>query len=223
MTKNTIESLVQDLKPVRVLKGSWLIGLYFVGAILSAIAIMAVLGPRSDMFEPDMMVMFSWKTGTFLLFAYIFARALVVNAIPGRSHDTIGRILLFIAICILVTPALYELWHVPSDQLFEILTHWSCLLCLVASGLASLPGFALALIWIRKAKPLHPEKCLLLAGTAAGAIGVFGYGFHCMLDNPVFVMLWYTLAMLVPAAIVRLMIPLILKGRNRLTWLFSPE
>jgi hypothetical protein len=69
----------------------------------------------------------------------------------------------------------------------------ACMLCIPLFALAPLAALLLAL---RRAAPLAPARAGALAGLAAGGLGAAFYAAHCPDDSPLFVAVWYTLAII---------------------------
>jgi hypothetical protein len=69
-----------------------------------------------------------------------------------------------------------------------------------------------ALLWaLRGLAPTRPRLAGFAAGLLAGSLGALGYALHCPELSPVFVLVWYSLGILVPAAGGALMGPWLLR------------
>jgi hypothetical protein len=80
----------------------------------------------------------------------------------------------------------------------------TCLAIAVVLGL--LVGLVLVL-WLRKGAATSPERAGLLTGLAAGSSGIFAFALHCPHNDIVHIGLWHGLAVVVSAAIGRLVVP----------------
>ena len=89
--------------------------------------------------------------------------------------------------------------------------HASLVNCLWQIGLLGLPAFVLISVIVRSMAPTDLVRTGVYVGLLSGAIGAFGYAFHCNDDYVVFVALGYTLAMLLMASIGGLLGPRILR------------
>ncbi len=135
----------------------------------------------------------------FLLFAAA-ARLAYTLVIPGREthHAALGVAL---APAFVVLAVLLELSSIPSSAWFARAMGMSSFVCsAVMAGLA-LPLLASLLIALRHGAPSSPEGAGAAAGLCAGAAAACLYATHCTDDSPLFLALWYTLAIaLVTAA-----------------------
>jgi hypothetical protein len=66
--------------------------------------------------------------------------------------------------------------------------------------LAILP-LAASIYSLRRAAPAHPAQAGAVAGLASGALAAAIYALHCTDDSPLFVGVWYTLAVLIVSAV----------------------
>jgi hypothetical protein len=65
----------------------------------------------------------------------------------------------------------------------------------------SLPALALALWALRGLAPTHARLAGFVAGLLGGAAGALAYALFCSEVSPAFVLIWYSLGMLVPAGV----------------------
>lgn len=65
----------------------------------------------------------------------------------------------------------------------------------------SLPALAAAVWALRGLAPTRPRLAGFVAGLVAGAAGALGYALFCQELSPAFVLIWYSLGMLAPAAV----------------------
>lgn len=66
--------------------------------------------------------------------------------------------------------------------------------CLFSVGVLSLIPFGAFLMGLRAGAPSRPDIAGALAGVAAGALAASLYALHCNDDSPLFVGVWYSLA-----------------------------
>jgi hypothetical protein len=88
---------------------------------------------------------------------------------------------------------------------------WSWSRCLSSVFMLSLPALAAALWAVRGLAPTRPRIAGLAAGLLAGAVGAFGYALSCPEPSPAFVAVWYTLGILLIAALGAALGPRILR------------
>jgi hypothetical protein len=77
----------------------------------------------------------------------------------------------------------------------------SATLCPFYIGALSIPVFAVLCRTLRRAAPTNLRVAACAAGLMSGAMAAFAYGLLCTESSVSFVTTWYTLGMLVPAAI----------------------
>jgi hypothetical protein len=77
---------------------------------------------------------------------------------------------------------------------------------MMGSGLGLLIA-AVLIWWLRRGAPTSPERAGLLTGIAAGSFGIFAFSFHCPYNDIVHIGLWHGLAVVVSAALGRLIVP----------------
>jgi hypothetical protein len=164
-----------------------------IGAVISALLLLAVLGIRHDMADASASLRFLVKSATVLILA-VCSIGLVIrlsrpDAKPGRLIWALAIapliLAMSVAIELAVTPA--QRWEL---QLFGL--HW--LACLILIPLFSIPPFAGLLYALSQAAPRDAGLAGAIAGLAAGGIAASVYVLHCPDDSPLFMAAWYTLA-----------------------------
>ncbi|HET6377771.1 MAG TPA: DUF1109 domain-containing protein [Methylocella sp.] len=155
--------------------------------------LLAAFGLRPDLFsslgEPRVM----FKLGGMLLLVFLSGSMALRLVKPGAS---VRRHVLRLAIVpvLLAGAILVELIAVPPALWAQKLTGTDALVCLASIPfLAALPLCA-ALLAMRQGAPEHPRLAGAAAGLFAGAIGALLYATHCPNDSPLYVAVWYLLA-----------------------------
>jgi hypothetical protein len=210
-TEDLIEALVLDASRPRQSLAQRLLGAALLGALVAGVLFAIVLGVR-----PDIKVAFeTWR------FVFKFALALASMAFAWwaclqlgrpevRFKDVAGWIAL--APLLLALAVFYELAVVPSAQWSERAVGNYAGTCLLAIPLLSIAPLAALLIALRAGAPRVPASAGAVAGLLAGGLSAALYATHCPDDSPLFVALWYTLAV----ALVMLIGGVV--GRRVLTW-----
>lgn len=75
----------------------------------------------------------------------------------------------------------------------------------------SLPALATALWALRGLAPTRLRMAGFAAGLLAGSLGALGYALHCPELSPLFVLVWYTAGILIPAGLGALLGPSLLR------------
>jgi hypothetical protein len=193
-TEHLCRALVAD-SPSRPLSPRQSFGIALVLAGASAVGLfVAALGPRPQVFgllfgEPR----FAFKVAAAGLLAassFVLALRLVV---PGADRHR--AIILVACVPVLVAVADFvELVAVPPPDWGRKLVGANALLCLASIPLLAAAPLAAILLAMRAGAPENPTVAGATAGLLAGGIGATLYAIHCVDDSPLFVSVWYSLA-----------------------------
>ncbi|GBD47732.1 NrsF family protein [Methylopila sp. Yamaguchi] len=168
-------------------------------AVVGAALVFAVkLGPRPDVVDALGTVRFPFKfavTGAFAAAAALLALRL---ARPGASPRG-GALAFLAAVALLGAGVLAELSATPGATWAPRLVGHNWLVCLINVPVLSAIPLAALLIALRRGAPASPRLAGAVAGVLAGAIGATFYAAHCPDDSPLFVAVWYTLAVAIVA------------------------
>jgi hypothetical protein len=199
-TDELIQSLTHDLKPApadlvpRLLNWAAVVGLSI------AVLIIAVVGVRKDLST----ALFSWPF--WMKWTYAISMALTAYLLcermarPGAKLGWLA-ILPLLPFAMLSFMAIRTQWHLPSDARMATWLGHSATLCPFYIGALSIPVFAVLCRTLRRAAPTNLRVAACAAGLMSGAMAAFAYGLLCTESSVSFVTTWYTLGMLVPAAI----------------------
>jgi hypothetical protein len=165
---------------------------------LAAVVFFALLGPRADLGASLENARFLFKfVPTFALFATTAHATLSLARPTGR----VNLWSLALAPAIVGVVATVE-WLVlpPGARLAALIGHNAlvCLTAIPAIGLLPLVVFIAAL---RNCAPVKPALSGGIAGLTAGGLAATFYAAHCTDDSPLFVGLWYSLAVVVLAVV----------------------
>ena len=163
------------------------------GAVASGIIFFLALGVRPD-FSAAM------ETPRFLLKCLLTltllacALGLILHlAKPGAVPDA-SVTALAVAPVLLVIATLVELAVVPHDEWMVRLVGHNAMICMVLiPALSALPLIA-TLFALRQGAPTSPTLAGAVAGLLAGAIRATLYATHCPDDSPLFIAIWYVIA-----------------------------
>jgi hypothetical protein len=193
MSGDLIDRLVADLAPTpahaaarRLATG---IG---AGLIVSAILMLAWLGPRPDMM-PAMGTAAFW-----IKFAFTLLLALAGIAAASRMARPAGMatppvMVTGAVFAVIVVLALAQFTGTPAADHPALLLGGSALVCPWYIMALALPVLAGAFWAMRGLAPTRLTLAGAMAGLAAGAVGAFVYSFHCTESAVPFVAIWYTL------------------------------
>lgn len=196
-TDDFIRTLAADQgwRAPKVSAGLWL-GLALAVPVSFAI-FMVDLRPRPDFMQAMRSPFFDLKfVVTLALAASAFAVALSLTR-PGAAPR---RWLLLLPVAILLGGIAADMMMQTSPWRSRMMGSNS-MLCLASIPLLSVPFLAAALIALRHGASTRPALTGAVAGLLAGALGATLYAAHCVDDSPLFVALWYSVAVLAVSAI----------------------
>ncbi|MEQ1649508.1 MAG: NrsF family protein [Hyphomicrobiaceae bacterium] len=181
------------------------------GALTAAVLLTFAIGARGDF----KVAMYEWR----FVAKFVVAAALVVAMsravlMLSRPDVTARRALMLVALPVglLALALVGEMAAQPLATWSEWAMGTNFLVCLVTIPMLAV-GPLVALLWVlRSSAPQSPQLLGGVAGALAGGIGAFFYAAHCTDDSPMFVAIWYTLAILILASIGALI------GRRVLAW-----
>jgi hypothetical protein len=192
-TDELINALVQDAHRTQRSIAALVLSATLLGGLVSGVLFALVLGVRPDLADAMETWRFLFKFGLCVICLTCTWFACVEMARPeARLHNVVGW--LAIAPMLLAVAVSYELVSVPSAYWYDRAAGNYARVCMIAIPLLSIVPLAALLMALRQGAPRVPASagaiCGLLAGSSAAAI----YATHCPDDSPLFVGLWYTLA-----------------------------
>ncbi len=210
-TEDLIQSLSSDTRPVsphaveqRVLTG-------LLGGAAAAVALMILtMGFRPDF--PGAFMNFSfWMKWTYTASLALLAIGVTLHV----ARPDAGRLrwlwALAIPVVLLAVLSAGELIRTPSEHWMPMWLGSSWRQCSMRVVELSLPVFV-GLLWaFRRLAPARLGMAGAAAGLAAGACAATVYGLHCPEVSATFVITWYSLGMIVSAAMGALVGPRLLR------------
>jgi hypothetical protein len=179
-----------DAPPMRTL--SWAL---LAGVAVTASLFFVLLGPRPDF----MAAMHSWR----FVFKFVVtltraasAAPLVARAANPQSARGAWDMALAFAPVLLLAAVVVELVVMPSSVWMPRLIGHNARVCMLFIPLLSLGPLALLLFALRAAAPASASRAGALAGLLAGGLGAAFYAAHCPDDSPLFVAVWYGIAIM---------------------------
>jgi hypothetical protein len=140
-----------------------------------------------------MTMRFDFKFVVTLLLAATAFLVLRDMARPEVERSRLRSVLLVAPVLLLLAVGL-EMVAVPRDLWMLRMVGHNVRFCTVFIPLFSLGPLALMLWALRYGAPTHPARTGAIAGLVAGGIGAAFYAAHCFDDSPLFVAVWYSLA-----------------------------
>jgi hypothetical protein len=205
-----IDSLVDDLEPIRPLRPVLPAAITAVLTAIIAIATVWALGLREDLFAGEPQAIFLLRSGVLALIGAATFAAVVSAARPGvgKQRDGWKWALGFGAIFPL---SMLVLAIVDGGISRAVIEAPSARMC-VAVGLIG--GIALAApltAWLRRGAVVDADRTGWLVGFASGAFALLAYNIHCPSSTVTYIGLWYTSALGLSAIAGRLFVPRFLR------------
>lgn len=192
-TDDLIEALVQDVARPQRSTAERVLGATVLGGLVAGLLFAWKLGIRPDIAS-------AVETGRF-----VFKCALSVMCMAcawwaclqlARPEVRWKNVAAWIAVppALLAAAVLYEFMAMPPVRWYELAVGRYASTCLSAIPLLSIVPLAALLIALRAGAPRSPATAGAVAGLLAGGLSAALYATHCPDDSPLFVAVWYTLA-----------------------------
>lgn len=178
------------------------------GALASAAACLGTLGlnPTLSTMGTGLAIKLAYVLGVLGASAWWLDRAARPAA---RWHRAAGAVAL-VAVLMALWAGL-TLSAAPDDARAALLLGQSWRSCPWRVAVLSLPACCLAVWALRGLAPTRPRLSGFAAGLFSGSVGALGYALFCPELSPAFVWIWYSLGMLLPAAVGALLGPRLLR------------
>jgi hypothetical protein len=200
-TDDLIAGLSADLPKVAPGAVARRIGLGLgLGGLASAALMLAWLGPRPDLAQAIATPMFWMKVGYAAATGLIAAGLLMRMARPGARAGLLAAVAVA-PFLVVVIMALVRLAQAPPQMQHDLLMGHSSMLCPWRILVMGLPLLAGAVWAVRGLAPTRLALAGLVAGGCAGGIGAAIYAFACDETSAPFLAIWYTLGMVLVAAL----------------------
>ncbi|WP_367348448.1 NrsF family protein [Sphingobium yanoikuyae] len=180
--------------------------------LLALCAVELALAPATGLMRADMHHMgwaphLMWRVASLGLLALAACMLAVRSFSPtARSRQGLMLACAFAALAIVggafVTPA-----GMGEQGLLDRINPMSGMRCATSIFVLSLPILALLGALMRRAAPTQPRLSALASGIAAGACGAFVFAFCCPFNDPLYVVVWYSVGCTAVAAVARWCLP----------------
>jgi hypothetical protein len=208
MSSNSlILDLSADLAPVRrrrMLREAGLV------AALGVVELAIFLG--LGMMRPDMVHMghspfLMWRVGSLAVLAGI-ACTVAIRSFSPTARPRQG---LMLACALALVAMVGGMFVTPSGMgahtLIERLDPVHGMMCAGSIFVLSLPVVALLGMLMRSAAPTQPRLSAIASGVAAGTVGALVFAFCCPFNDPLYVVVWYSIGCAAVAAAARWRLP----------------
>jgi hypothetical protein len=205
-TDPLIDALVADLAPVRTRPRLPVVPVLIALLALETALATAIGGLRPDLATAVAAPGFWWKLGSLGLVCGLSLDALLASMDPVRSPRPGLVRLAGLGLLLLAVGWLTDALTPSSRGLMERMAIADGLHCFTHCAVLALPPLIGLGLLLRRGAPTHPATSGLAAGLAAASWGGLCYMLSCDQDEPLFVTLWYGLALLACAAAGRFVI-----------------
>jgi hypothetical protein len=192
-TDDLIHLLASDHAAPRPDLGARLVTGAFAGAAVSLVIVLAVHGARPDLDT----VASNWRLMVKFTVALSFAVSAAILSLRLARPFPPGAgtwLILLPAPLVLAAACLVELLTVPPGAWLPRMTGANALPCLISIPLLSALPLA-GIVWaLREGAPASTGQAGVAAGAMAAGIGAAIYALHCPDDSPLFLALWYVMA-----------------------------
>jgi hypothetical protein len=192
-TNELIKVLAVDARPrAAPLAATWW-GAAAIAVAIAAGVFFATIGPRPDIAEASGTLRFLFK---FVVTAALAASAFGVARSLSRPGEDWRRALPLLAIApvLMAIAVIAELIAVPPEAWQARAIGTNSMVCLFYIPVIGIGPLGVFLLVLRHGAPTRPAMAGAVAGLVAGGIAAIFYATHCTDDSPLFVAIWYTIA-----------------------------
>ncbi len=196
MKTDELIALLAEDAPVRMRHGRTMALALLVGAASSIAYMVLFVGIRPDMQAVVDTPRVFFKICQTLILAVVAAALVFQMGRPGVSLKA-RALALVLPTVLLVVGVTTELVAVPEQNwMASMMGHYADY-CIFYVPVLSLAPLACLLLALKEAAPDNPGLAGAVAGLAAGAIAASVYAWHCPDDSPLFLAVWYTMAIMI--------------------------
>ena len=210
-TDDVIESLVGGLAPTPRYALERGLARGIVPALLASLALMlVVLGPRPDLAQAVTLPVFWIKCAYNLMLAMAAYFAMYRLA---RPDGTEGRFfgVAAVVVAIMLVAAIVQLSVSTPDTFPALILGSSALHCPLLILAFALPVLIGNILVLRAAAPTNLKLAGFISGLAAGASGAWVYSWFCTENGMPFVLIWYSLGIILCGTVGRWLGPRLLR------------
>lgn len=206
-TDALILQLSSDLPPVKRRRVSHdAAALLALGAV-EFVLVVATAGMRPDMGHVIGMPFMIWKIGSLGLLAGLCCAVAIRFFAPPALPSRFLRIVLGLAILAIVAGLTVTPTAEMSRSLMERLAPVHGLICTSAIVALSLPLMTMLGVLMRRAAPVSPRRSAVAAGLAAATTGALIFTVRCPMNDPLYIVTWYSLGVAIVSAAARWLLP----------------
>jgi hypothetical protein len=163
------------------------------GLAISAALFSITLGPRPDILSALSTWRFDTKWADNLVLAIAATWVALRLSRPTATPRTAMRALM-VPVFLLLAAVLYELVTVSASEWPSRAMGVNGVMCVASIIYLSAFPLTTTIYALRQGAPMSPALAGAAAGLLAGALGATVFAMHCTNDSPLFVAIWYALA-----------------------------
>lgn len=148
-----------------------------------------------------------WRIGSLAVLAAIGGVVAIRSFSPIASPRRGMALLLGLAGLAMIAGAFVAPAATRAQPLLDRLAPAQGMICAIAVIVLALPIMIAMALLMRRAAPTHPEGSALAAGLASGIIGALIFAFCCPMNDPLYIVVWYSAGCGVVAATARWLLP----------------
>lgn len=206
-SETLIADLSSDLAPVRPRSMLREGGLILALGVAELVLFQALGAMRPDMHHMGGSPFLMWRVGSLGLLAVV-ACVLAIRSFAPTAQPRRGLMLACtVAALSIVGGAFVTPEGAAGRALLERIDPAGGIGCALSIFVLSLPVVALLGAFMRRAAPTQPRLSALASGLAAGACGAFVFAFCCPFNDPLYVVVWYSVGCAAVAGVARWRLP----------------
>ena len=167
-------------------------------AIIGGLAISSALFSLTLGLRPDILsALGSWRFDLKLSASLVLAIAAAWVALRLSSPVTMplsAMRALIVPALLLLAGVIYEIVTIPASAWPSRAMGVNGVMCLASIIFLSVLPLTVTIFALRRGAPTSPELTGAVGGLLAGGMGAAVFAMHCTNDSPLFVAIWYTLA-----------------------------
>lgn len=191
-TDDLIRGLAADARPGRSLETGLILGL-LAGLAGTAVVFALTLAPRPGLgtllAEPRILLKFAVPLCLAAAATWLAVRLSRPGADP--AHATLA---LMVPAALLAAGVAGEMITTPRASWMPGLIGHYAIYCVSLVPLMAAPVLGALLLALRRGAPTRPALAGATAGLVAGGLGAAVYALHCVDDSPLFLLVWYGIA-----------------------------
>jgi hypothetical protein len=202
-----ILDLVTDLAPVKRRSRAREAAMLFALGAAELALFLGFGAMRPDMGNKIGSAYMLWRLGSLVLLAGVACWVAIRSFAPPASPRHGLRAVAALAGLAMIASAFVGSAADSHRSLLDRISPAQGVICAALIVVLALPVMAMLAVLMRRAAPVHPEASALTSGLAAGVCGALIFAFCCPMNDPLYVVVWYSVGTLAVAALARWLLP----------------